>query len=647
MENSERIGAPKASGWLYGFLIGLAASLAILPSVRTLVVSQAEYAATQHSADAAAVIPHSMSGYDRAQITRAALSFSDDYLIQVGRATVDPGELPSSRRGKPAKVTTVTDNALVRIGQLPVHFPSSPGAYAHLSRYMMADRIHLLRPDLFRQDSDATDETALASEGSIFPRPAPADISLTEWALRTGERRDKDNAYWPAMLAVTAFSVGRDEDGQEALTRAATKSRWDSYIYEEVLGQWRLLSTAYGDNGALQKIGPLSLVSFPHLREIRRMGRAVRAIADRQEQAGLYHQAAMSRLQLMRTGEIMVKRAPWAYEALAGGDLILISASNQVDSSNAQRPSGASTAAQFAVSSEFIDLIRRARLTSNLPWVEDKVKEAIKLRQRVDIARLDTSYPGIPPGIPVANLFGTWMAGVAILQETFLTAVCIIIAILLELCNTAFPKSRRLLAGVAVASTCVSIGLTFSSSPSAVHWIWTILCVCLTIMQVIYWRTFPGSEQSATPYRGLVLTARGPWLFALPVALLAGLSTVVFRPLLSAMHPVAAALYSLTDTSLIVNQRAALELAATATIAPALVLLLQGISVYLRRRNSDRAIGSPFALRAAVPSLICLILLYVALLNRTVLLDKQYGRALSDAARNDLQWVLTHSSSSG
>ena len=627
-DDSESSGRAHASGWLYGFLLGLAVSLAILPPVRSLVLSQAEYATTQHNAEAAAVQRRTMTAYERAQMTRAALSNPDDYLIQVGRATADPSEMPANRRGRTMHSTIVSPPALVRIGQLPVHFPSSPGAYAHLSRYMMADRVHLLRPELFHAEDP--------QEGTPY-HPAESDISLTEWALRTGEKHDKNNAYWPLMLAVTAYSVGRDEDGADALSRAATKTRWDSYIYEEVLGQWRMLSSAYGEIGALQKIGPLSLVSFPHLREIRRMGRVVRALADREQEAGLLHQSAMRRIQLMRAGEVLVNHAPWAYEALVGGDLITIAAADRIDNSGA--PAIASVPPPG-----FIKLVQDARLNSNIDWITAKVKQAQILRDRVDVARLDTSYPGIPPGIPVANLVGTWMAGVSVLQEAALALLCIGIAIALELINTTYLRIRRPLCVATTVFALVNLGFTLSSAPSATRWMWTMISICVAVVQAIYWKAASGKP--AATARPSTTARILPWAFAISSAALSGCLTVLYRPLLSTMHPVAAALYSLTDTSLIVNQHAAFCLAITACVTPAFILLGQGMSVFIRRRTRGGDVGSPFVLRTAVPCMICILGLYVALMNRTLLLDRQYSKALSDAARNDLQWVLMHSSNS-
>ena len=94
------------------------------------------------------------------------------------------------------------------------------------------------------------------------PRARKRDIQIMEWALQTGELRDPDNAFWPTMRATAYFAANRDKEALAALARASRKSEWNAYIHEEVLGQWRLYSAAYGDNGAAQKIAPLSLVAF-------------------------------------------------------------------------------------------------------------------------------------------------------------------------------------------------------------------------------------------------------------------------------------------------------------------------------------------------------------------------------------------------
>src|SRR5207244_774648 len=49
--------------------------------------------------------------------------------------------------------------------------------------------------------------------------------------------------------------------------------------------------------------------------------------------------------------------------------------------------------------------------------VQAEVENSCELRKRVDLARYDASYPGIPPGIPLMPLFGNWMAGICLVQQ--------------------------------------------------------------------------------------------------------------------------------------------------------------------------------------------------------------------------------------
>jgi hypothetical protein len=287
------------SGWLIGAVFGVLASLWAFPAVRYTLTAQLEFALAEDSMPWISSLDAQRTARERPRLDQVASRYSDDYLLQVGRATAlaTPGESrrsPAPSSGSPDDIDH-NDHTLVRLGAITRSFATTPGAYAHLARYLMADRVRVQRAELSASKSTGEKETPAIQTVT----PDRRDLKIMIWALNSGERLDPDNAFWPAMLATTYFAARQDDDALKALNRASRRPRWESYIYEEVLGQWRLYSAAYGDHGAIQQIGPLSLVVFPHLYEIRRMAEMARWHAERLAQ--LKPRAGLSRRCMERT----------------------------------------------------------------------------------------------------------------------------------------------------------------------------------------------------------------------------------------------------------------------------------------------------------------------------------------------------------
>ncbi len=116
----------------------------------------------------------------------------------------------------------------------------------------------------------------------------------------------------------------------------------------------------------------------------------------------------------------------------------------------------------------------------------------------------------------------------------------------------------------------------------------------------------------------------------------------LLRPVLSSLHPAAVLLTSLMGDVRTVTPGDALELALLVVGLPLIIALAAGLwGMY---RNISPMAGALIGLRRmTLPIIACLVLTYLALLNRTLLLDAQASRAIQKAAKNDLQWVLTHS----
>ncbi len=678
--------AHRRSGWVAGILGGILIVLLAFPSSRYTLLSQLQFALAERSLPYLHAMMVRPGGREISLLDRVASASPDDYLMQVGRATVlaDQGGLQPRQRFDNNRPDG--DNTLYRLGAVVARFPQVPGAYAHLSRYMMTDRIRLERPELplssiNRTGDDAarilrrhvpgaglnqTDRPSGTPTGNSVP-PAhldPDDVRMMEWALRAGERRDPDNAFWPAMLATTYFSVKRDIDGVEALRRASEKVRWDAYIYEEVLGEWRLYSAAYGNNGAIQKIGPLSLVSFPHLGEIRKMAQFVRYLADQAERDGNDTRAIELRRELLLLGSVMTSKAQWAYEALIGTDVCMIAGT---DSESKVMPGSIRSMASWqAQAPDYIALLKRRGRISEMVWMRNEIESCCRLRNRIDLARYDASYPGIPPGIPLTPLFGSWMACVCVIQELLtLLAVLGLVRTLESLrrrSNTTNSAAARLqnplliiLCGAWIASTLMATSGVPSTRFMLLFLLLTALDVILILDAVRTARSRKALRSAQSQLNsdrfgldGGQIAQMRKWSLLTTVTLSALvvcpalICITLFTPLLSAQHPVAAALTSLVDLAHNVTTSEALQVALFGTLVPLTALIGLAVPALVRKQLMLPRVCQGM-MRLAAPTVVILALAYVVMLDRTIALDGEASRAISDAARNDLQWMLTHS----
>jgi len=652
------------SGWLVGIVLGVLAGLWAFPLVRSTLVSQLQLALVSDSVPWVRAMDAQRSARELPRLDAAAASAPSDYLMQVGRATAlaDSGvgrETPFPLSGSGPDTD---DRTLVRLAIVARDFPSTPGAYAHLARYMIADRVRIQRAELDAPSSLAVSlagtQTASAPPDDPTLRSIPArhkDVRLMEWALQAGERRDPNNAFWSAMLAITYFSAMRDDEALRALARASHKHAWDAYIYEEILGQWRLYSTAYGDNGATQKIGPLSLVDLRYLREMRHLAEMARMRAERAAAQGRDKDAVRIRRNIARLSLLLRDSARWAIEALYGTDLFLIATTDS-----------GSTLAQGVIRNvrdweeqapHFLAALRRAGQRSELPTIRQQVRACCELRQRVDVARFDASYPGTPPGIPLVPLFGNWMVGIFLMQQALGMALAATLAA--AICRYRARSSPATLARLVGFGSFFGLTLTFGvllflGAPSvrlALGFLAGTILFAILLLNALFrgWRRAVRKGQAADeslPAEMAEVEARWSgdttaWMLAL--LLIPGLITLyLLRPALSNLHPVAALLTSLMGGVRTLTAQGAIQIALLGYALPLAALLTASLWALLRRLSplAGALVG---ARRLALPAVACLAFAYLLVLSRTLRLDAAASRAINEAAQNDLQWVLTHS----
>ena len=662
-----------ASGWFAGVMLGAFVGLWMLPPVRYTLSSQMGFALAQDSLPWLRTFDAQRSPGETARLDAASALLPDDYLLQVGRATAfdtpddtdpaqnfgsdpaNPAASPRSRAPLPdanSSSQAASDHALIRLTTVARDFSFAPGAQAHLARSMMAHRIRIQRPEL----------TAAAPR--LIP-PRYTDVKLMTWALRNGERADPNNAFWPAMLAVTYFAAGRDQQALDALGQCGQKSRWDSYLYEEVLGQWRLYSLAYGDHGAAQKIGPLTLLAFPHLHEISRMALTARLAADRAAARGEVTKAIQIRRAIRLLGHILRDNATWAYEALYGTDLLLISA---CDGDSAARQSSIRTVPDWEQQAQdYLGFLRRNGKVSEITVLYTEVEDSCRLRAQVDVAREDASYPGIPPGIPLISLFSDWMAGVSLLQQAALLALCVTGARLWRPRRTRSPRYLRAFAHLPAYLFTLGVGtLLFTTLPSSrlavlfevsVCALFVLACDRLQAFALYKRRQSKPDLQEHTPDLSCETEASDPRLrehwrehwrrgttlrFLVVTSAGTGLLLYSLRGLFSSLHPVALLLSSMMGIAPPTTGLYALQVGLLACALP--LVLVVSLCAWALRRGFAVLPTVVYGLRRMfAPALTALALAYLLLLNQTLRLDAEATHAINEAARDDLHWVLTHS----
>src|SRR5579863_8946885 len=129
----------RRNGWFAGIVAGAILVLLALPSARYTVLAQLQFALAERSLPFLRSLTVRPGDAELARLDTVASRWPDDYLMQVGRATVLAAGGGLGPKQPAASHRKSGDNTLYRLGQVVDRFPEAPGAYAHLSRYMMND----------------------------------------------------------------------------------------------------------------------------------------------------------------------------------------------------------------------------------------------------------------------------------------------------------------------------------------------------------------------------------------------------------------------------------------------------------------------------------------------------------------------------
>ena len=589
------------SGWGVGIALGVWITIILIPNIRSIVESQLESALPFLHQEW--VHPPSSHGKQMKALRTVAENNPANYLIQIGYASLllNRNLSQNSETASLKRILVVTDR-----------FPRSAGALALLTRSILQEGI-LQKPSV--QESDP-------------------EIRLLTAALSRGRQIDPGNAFWCAMQACLYMKEHNNNKALTALSNVRVTDEWNSYLYEQVLGQWKLYSLAYGNHGAAQKVAPISLLGFPQLEALQSMAKAMQVYSSNQADMGHMQRAVNTRHYLARLAQIL-RTSSWAYEALYGSEITLIAATDPGASLNKivhsiQWP---------AQAHNYLVLLKNDRREQEAIWMAHQVHESLKLRYEINNARDMAHFPGVPPGIPLGPLFGTWMTGVILLRQQIVLGVISVLLCLTQIKSRAVSNFIPLLTILVASIMTVKIVAGDDS-------VWTFICFLFSylFLEILVWNYLFLNKRSekASNHKMLLWSTEALVLITVILFALTTLLIRNFQILLANHHPVAIMLSSISGIAHNESNSSILEMCFLSSSLPFIFLVLTILFSWVKDVAPLKSITELFR-SLFLTNMLGLLILYLFSLQATTLNDHVANAALSQVVKNDRQWVLNHS----
>jgi hypothetical protein len=329
-------------------------------------------------------------------LARAAAGHPDDLLLQLGWA---------AREGRSGADTgrEATDPAvLAALDQLEPSFSDQPSLQAAVLRELSRGDVNL--------SAREGDLTALTGPPSTAPYTGDAatpvsPAALGEWdrAVAAGERLDPDNAFFPMMEAVGLFAARQDDAACAALQRAAALPHFDDYFRDEVLGGWRLDSTAAGiDPGVVSRVSRYAATRILEYRPLRDAAHLAVLCAVEREQSGNAEGGFAIRRAVQRDGDRMRVDASTIVTSAAG---------RSVAGTSWLRPGGEAPLTGLGrnaavIAQDYETYLSRIGHADEAAWVEHDIAASQEMKRITNIGTASgpISVEGIVPlGIAMAS----------------------------------------------------------------------------------------------------------------------------------------------------------------------------------------------------------------------------------------------------
>ncbi len=289
---------------------------------------------------------------------------------------------------------------------LSLRFPNRPGLYAHYLRYMTSLSIRLSRE-------------ATATKFQTGPHRYP-DLSsgcAESWAAydnaaALGEKADPDNAYFPLMRAIGLFDAKRDTEGVAAVLRAGQKSRYEDYCLEEPEAEWTLYRRTYRVESALLRASYYSALVYPHVSQLRTVGRVAAVKAAQAEQEGRTQEGLALRHAMMQTA-VRIREQGNPITALVGVAIFSANMHSSGGVLEAPLAQDATEAQRYTAPCEaYLAYLHGLGQPGEAAWVE---REAATNKEVRDLIR--NSYQHDGPYDPLVALPGLWIADMLLLAS--------------------------------------------------------------------------------------------------------------------------------------------------------------------------------------------------------------------------------------
>ena len=182
----------------------------------------------------------------------------------------------------------VGHDAAKRLRGLLPRFGGEPALHATILRNMARADVGLWN----RKESDVLTNDENDKTQPLFPASAAADANTPEafrnWnrACIAGENLDPNNAYFPAMQAVSLFAQNRDNEAEAALLQASRAAYYNDYCSDEPRAIWHLMEQTGGEPGAIPRFAEYASVCFWQYAPLRQMARLATVRAMNAEVAG-------------------------------------------------------------------------------------------------------------------------------------------------------------------------------------------------------------------------------------------------------------------------------------------------------------------------------------------------------------------------
>jgi hypothetical protein len=186
----------------------------------------------------------------------------------------------------------------------------SPLVCAAFLRLAVGELVHIDRP--IRQK--LIDQGETNNHEDVCMNGANIVADALEAAQR-GAKVDPNNAFFPMMQAVIHLAVNRDREAYADLGSAATKTYWDDYTGQMVLGLWRMNELRYGLSDARSRYYALA-IELPSLQEeLERAAQEIVGHAADLEFEGRADVGLALRTRVMRVGALIRDRSVAAFQA--------------------------------------------------------------------------------------------------------------------------------------------------------------------------------------------------------------------------------------------------------------------------------------------------------------------------------------------